>query len=189
MTEQARVYLALGDSMSIDFYTGVEGGGAVNQFHRWLGNTWQLDDRTADGCRMPHVPTDARGELITLTIGGNDLLWKAQEYLARGVGGFAREHLALLLAIRRTNPASPLLVGDVYQPQGGFSEVELQGLAAANAVIRENCQQVGAHLVGIHDAFRGCQDELLCLDIEPTLEGATVIAELFRTAYRACGIE
>ena len=28
---ERRTYLALGDSMSIDLYTGVEGGGAVSQ--------------------------------------------------------------------------------------------------------------------------------------------------------------
>jgi hypothetical protein len=31
-----RTYLALGDSMSIDRYTGVKGGGAVSQFYKWL---------------------------------------------------------------------------------------------------------------------------------------------------------
>ena len=43
MTDDLRTYLALGDSMSIDLYTGVKGGGAVSQFHRWLGTTWTLD--------------------------------------------------------------------------------------------------------------------------------------------------
>jgi len=33
---ERRTYLALGDSMSIDLYTGVEGGGAVRQFYGWL---------------------------------------------------------------------------------------------------------------------------------------------------------
>ncbi|MFZ5831668.1 MAG: hypothetical protein ACOY3P_16400 [Planctomycetota bacterium] len=41
-------YLALGDSMSIDQYTGVRGGGAVSQFHKWLGDRWLLDDRSVD---------------------------------------------------------------------------------------------------------------------------------------------
>ena len=67
-------YLALGDSMSIDQYTGVEGGGAVSQFYKWLGDLWSLDDRSADMCRMRYVPTDGQGDVITLTIGGNDLL-------------------------------------------------------------------------------------------------------------------
>ena len=45
-TDSSRTYLALGDSMSIDDYTGVAGGGAVNQFYRRLGDGWTLDDRT-----------------------------------------------------------------------------------------------------------------------------------------------
>ena len=51
-----KTYLALGDSMSIDFYTGQPGGGAVTQFYKRLcerpGDCWRLDDRTADGHRM-----------------------------------------------------------------------------------------------------------------------------------------
>ena len=76
----SKTYLALGDSMSIDDYTGVRGGGAVNQFFRTLGNEWSLDDRTFDGCQMVGVPRNGRGDLITLTIGGNDLLWNRETY-------------------------------------------------------------------------------------------------------------
>jgi hypothetical protein len=42
-----RVYLALGDSISIDDYTGVRGGGAVSQLARKLGV--DLVDLTRDG--------------------------------------------------------------------------------------------------------------------------------------------
>src|SRR6478672_1456416 len=42
-----RVYLALGDSISIDDYTGVHGGGAVSQLAHRLGA--ELVDRTRDG--------------------------------------------------------------------------------------------------------------------------------------------
>ena len=44
------IYLALGDSMSIDDYTGVECGGAVKRFFRTLGDELTLDDRTVDDC-------------------------------------------------------------------------------------------------------------------------------------------
>ena len=63
-----KTYLALGDSMSIDFYTGVTGGGAVAQFYKRLcshakpgGVAWQLDDRTYDGCRMAGIDFEAAG--------------------------------------------------------------------------------------------------------------------------------
>ena len=56
-------------------------------------------------------------------------------------------------------------------------------LAAANTSIKENCGKVGAWLADIHGAFHGHEDEYLCLEIEPTLKGAEVIAGLFRKAY------
>ena len=51
-TQPHKTYLALGDSMSIDAYTGVPGGGAVAQFYKRLcargSDTWILDDRTVE---------------------------------------------------------------------------------------------------------------------------------------------
>jgi hypothetical protein len=177
-------YLALGDSMSIDDYTGVPGGGAVKQFFRWLGDGWTLDDRTFDGCRMERVPRDGRGDLITLTIGGNDLLWNKEKYLREGIHGFAAEHRALLWEIRAANPDATFIVGDVYAPAAQLSNQELLALEAANAAIHANAQQVGACLARVYDAFRGHEQTHLCLQIEPTLEGATAIAGLFRDQYQ-----
>ncbi|HEY1603170.1 MAG TPA: hypothetical protein VGG64_26435 [Pirellulales bacterium] len=85
-----RTYLALGDSMSIDRYTGVTGGGAVSQFHDWLGPNWRLDDRAADMSCIQNVPTSGKGELITLTIGGNNLLADQERYLEEGLNSFAQ---------------------------------------------------------------------------------------------------
>lgn len=175
-------YLALGDSMSIDDYTGVPGGGAVNQFFRSLGDDWELDDRTFDGCRMDGVPRDGAGDLVTLTIGGNDLLWHKEKYLREGVGEFAAEHLELLQAIRTQNPRAVFIIGDVYAPAAPLAANEVQALAAANAAIRANCQTVDGRLAAIHAAFRGREETLLCLGIEPTLAGAKVIAGLFEEA-------
>jgi hypothetical protein len=79
-------YLALGDSMSISAYTGLPDGGAVAQFYKRLcrrRNTdgspvaWKLIDESYDGCVMAGVPLTYRPggvDLITITIGGNDLL-------------------------------------------------------------------------------------------------------------------
>lgn len=177
-----RIYLALGDSMSIDDYTGVKGGGAVNQFFRSLGSNWSLDDRTFDGCQMAGVPSDGEGAVVTLTIGGNDLLWNKAQYLSEGVANFAAEHLALLRALREQNPNSLLIVGDIYSPAAPLTDAEARGLADANQAIHENCREVGAQLVAIYEAFQGREDSLLCLGIEPTLKGAEVIAGLFADA-------
>lgn len=188
-----KIYLALGDSMSIDDHTGVAGGGAVNQFFRSLGDGWTLDDRTLDGCQMDGVPTDVRGDLITLTIGGNDLLWNRELYLANGLASFEREHLALLRALRRANPDALFVVGDIYHPDAKLSEREHEAFLAANRLIRSNCFKVDARLAPIYETFLGHESEYLCKQIEPTLTGATAIAGLFRSAYDAsiacCGGE
>jgi lysophospholipase L1-like esterase len=72
-----RTYLALGDSISIDDYTGVPGGGAPSQLARKLGV--ELVNLTSDGNTTQGVLTDltpapAAADVITLTAGGNDLL-------------------------------------------------------------------------------------------------------------------
>ena len=71
-------YLALGDSISIDDYTGVEGGGAASQFGRRLPARDALDV-TRDGCVSSQLidtldRLDYHPDVVTVTIGGNDLL-------------------------------------------------------------------------------------------------------------------
>lgn len=182
MSTQTKTYLALGDSMSIDDYTGVAGGGAVNQFFRSLGAGWTLDDRTFDGCMMGDVPRDGRGDLITLTIGGNDLLGNKERYLSEGPAEFASEHQELLQDIRDRNPNAKFIVGDIYAPAAPLNELESAALGVVNEIIHANCREVGAIIAHIHATFRGREDSYLCLEIEPTLAGATAIAELFRSA-------
>ncbi len=180
------IYLALGDSMSIDFYTGVRGGGAVNKFYKSLKGKWKLDDRTYDGCSMSGVPRNKKGNIITLTIGGNDLLYRMEEYLSnleKGIKEFEQEHLDLLNEIRSNNPDSLFIVGDIYNPQEQLPQIAKKGLNAANQMIEKNCKKVGAHLAKIHSTFLGHENEYLCLNIEPTLKGATAISNLFKEIY------
>ena len=184
-THKQRTYLALGDSMSIDQYTGVKGGGAVSQFYRMLGDSWKLDDRSSDMNRMRYVPTDAHGDVITVTIGGNDLIADLQRYLDEGPESFAQEHLALLQSIRQTNPGAIFIVGNVYAPQSPLPELMLRSLDAANDAIADNIQAAGALLADIRGSFQGNEREYLCYDIEPSHKGATVIASLFYDAYRS----
>ena len=177
------IYLALGDSMSIDDYTGIQGGGAVHQFYEFLGDSWSIDDRTVDGCRIPDVLPDGHGDVITLTIGGNDLLCNIEQYLSEGLNGFAKEHLALLTSIREENPNALIMVGDIYHPDTETPDAVAETLSNANDIIHQNCQQVGVYVVPIHDTFRGNETIFLCQQIEPTFEGATAIAELFERIY------
>jgi lysophospholipase L1-like esterase len=183
MNTESRTYLALGDSMSIDRYTGVQGGGAASQFYAWLksrGQSWILDDKAADMCRMRYVPASAAGDLITLTIGGNDLLADHELYAKEGLGSFADEHLDLLSKLRATNPTAILIVGNIYAPQVPLPDQLAQSLDEANAIIATNVQKADGRLADIRDAFRGHEREYLCYDIEPSLKGATVIASLFK---------
>jgi lysophospholipase L1-like esterase len=133
---------------------------------------------------MRYVPTDLRGEIITLTIGGNDLIADMQLYLEGGLDAFGREHLALLRAIRATNPEAAFIVGNIYAPQSPLTKAMSDALDAANQVIAENVRAVDAALADVRETFRGRESELLCFDIEPSLAGAAAIAELFWESSR-----
>jgi lysophospholipase L1-like esterase len=175
--------------MSIDLYTGVKGGGAVSQFHEWLkslGRSWILNDKAADMCRMRYVPIE-KGDLVTLTIGGNDLLADRESYLKNGLGSFAAEHLQLLTRLRSNNPAAFLIVGNIYASQTPLPPGLSHALDEANAIIAANVESVGAHLADIRQGFCGHEREYLCFDIEPSLKGAAVIAWLFKEAVIKAG--
>jgi len=179
------IYLALGDSMSIDRYTGAEGGGAVAQFHRWLGDQWELDDHTIDACTMDWVDTRAKGDIITLTIGGNDALRHMDEVMSNGVDRLIRQHRKLLQGIRGSNPTSCLIVGNVYAPQTALPKDLERLLHQLNEGIAANVTVVRACLADIRATFKGKESTHLCLDIEPTLAGATAIAGLFIAQYNS----
>lgn len=178
------VYLALGDSMSIDKYTGVDGGGAVSQFHKWLGDDWHLIDKTVDGCTMDWVDATTKGDLITLTIGGNDALQHIDRVTTEGVAFLLKRHNELLQRIRTTNPTSGLIVGNVYAPQTKLPPDLARMLSHLNEGIEQNTDAADAYLADIHAAFKGRESTHLCLDIEPTLIGATAIAQLFIEQYK-----
>lgn len=179
-----KTYLALGDSMSIDLYTGVTGGGAVAQLHRSLGRDWALTDFTQDGCVIDAVPRAHHGELITLTIGGNDLYQGQMRWLQEGLRAFDAAHRSLLGDLRGNNPQARLIVGNVYAPQFELDAARLALLDEANAMIATNTSAVGAQLADLRAAFRGHEATWLCRLIEPSLEGATAIAALFREGAR-----
>ena len=173
-------YLALGDSVSIDDYTGQKGGGAVNQFFRSLGDNWTLVDKTFDGCRMQDVPLGLEGDLITLTIGGNNLLENRDQMLEEGFDDFENTHLDLLTRVRSQNPNSKFIVGDIYTPNLPLSDEEIAAIKAINEIIADNCRKVDAKLAKINASFIGNEETYLCLAIEPTIEGATEICHQFR---------
>lgn len=122
-------------------------------------------------------------DLITLTIGGNDLLLNQDRYLGMGLSSFAEDHLSLLRLIRHRNPDAIFIVGNVYAPQFMLSDEQEETLNAANLIIGRNVSAVDAQLADIHAAFRNHESEYVCFEIEPNLKGASVIAELFEKAF------
>src|SRR5919206_4457366 len=106
-----RLYLALGDSISIDDYTGVRGGGAPAQLARRLGA--ELVDLTRDGNTTEGVLADlarapAAADVVTLTAGGNDLL----------AGELPRTILRRLheIAAQIQPPGARLVINPIYEP-------------------------------------------------------------------------
>jgi lysophospholipase L1-like esterase len=184
------VYLALGDSISIDDYTGVRGGGAPSQLARKLG--LDLVDLTRDGNTTQGVLTDlarapAAADVVTLTAGGNDLL----------LGDLPRAILRRLHQVAQ--PIQPLsarvVVNTIYDPSDGDNEagrremgisrlaaIELRRrLNAVNGGIVKLAREHGFLLADLEQLFHGhgvASDEPWFVNvIEPNLAGATAIAE------------
>jgi len=184
------IYFALGDSISIDDYTGVRGGGAASQLARKLG--LDLVDLTRDGNTTDGVLTDltsapATADVVTLTAGGNDLLG----------GALPRAILRRLHEIaHRIQPlGARVIVNTIYDPSDGDNEVgrrELGLSRLATIALRRRLNGVnrgivtltrerGFLLADLEWLFHGhglSSDESWFVQvIEPNLAGATAIAE------------
>ncbi len=184
------VYLALGDSISIDDYTGVRGGGAPSQLARKLGVG--LVDLTRDGnttkgvlADLARAPTAA--DVVTITAGGNDLLG----------GDLPRAILRRLHQIaQRIQPlGARVVVNTVYDPSDGDNDVGRRELGlsrlatialrrrlnAVNGGIATLARERGFLLADLERLFHGhgvASDEPWFVQvIEPNLAGATAIAE------------
>lgn len=179
-------YLALGDSISIDAYTGVARGGAASQLAELLGAD-DFMNLTQDGFTTADVLSDLPGDLagvdvITLTAGGNDLLLG----LRAGVILGNLDRIADLLSKARC----PVIMNTVYDPTDGDDRlapvvglrIELRSEFDA---LKDGIRQIAVRheflLADLEALFRGhginsqdCWFESL---IEPNLSGATAIAK------------
>ena len=186
-------YLALGDSISIDRYTGVRGGGAVSQLARMLDA--ELVDLTLDGNVTEGVLRDldrfsGRADLVTLTVGGNDLL----------SGRSATQILRAIeqIAARVAELADTVILNTVYDPTDGDDALareigvprELRAqFDALNAGIKEIAARHGFLLADLEALFHGhglaSNEPWYVGGIEPALAGATAIAERWYELLRA----
>ena len=132
---------------------------------------------------MKQVPTSETANLITLTIGGNDALMNFNHIVSHGVEPLINEHLNLLPELRNTNPDACLIVGNIYSPQIPLQNAVQSQLIKLNGGIKQNISRVKGYLADIATAFDGHEVEYLCMNIEPSLKGATVIADLFEGQF------
>ena len=189
----SEVYVALGDSISIDLYAGGPGRGGASLLSRNRDADfpdWRCHDLATtrpelgfallatdggtttsllDG-QLPLVESSAAvPRIVTLTVGGNDVLpaygdtRAALEIVSvvRTRVGRALDRLNAL--VRR--PGDPVVVGTVYDPSDGTGEAWRVGLppwpdvvdvvAELNAGLRAAAREHGAVVADIHARFLG----------------------------------
>jgi lysophospholipase L1-like esterase len=191
-------YLALGDSISIDDYTGVRGGGAASQLARKLG--LELVDLTSDGNTTIGVLADlarapAAADIVTLTAGGNDLLGgEPPRGILRRLGQIAQRIAPL---------GARVIVNTIYDPSDGDNdigrrELGLSRLATIELRRRLNAVNSGIRALASEQRFLVADLERLFHGhglasaqpwfvqvIEPNLAGATAIAEHWHELLRS----
>ncbi|MEU4163655.1 SGNH/GDSL hydrolase family protein [Actinoplanes sp. NPDC026670] len=164
-------YVALGDSMSIDDYAGGPGHGAASLLHHTLGDTgddWTLDVLARDGAvtadilhrQLPQLT--APPDLVTITMGGNDLLTAYGDDTAAAavVGRFAAQAQAVLAKLPRT---SRIVLTTVYDPSDGTGTAPgltpwpnaPHWIGALNTILADLATRHGTLLADVHAAFTG----------------------------------
>jgi lysophospholipase L1-like esterase len=191
-------YLALGDSVSIDLYTGVPGGGAVAQFAARVGAE-AVQDLCYDGCTVEGVldmltVASLVPDVITVTAGGNDLLLCAgqppEPCLRAIVANLS------IMADRLSTYRCPVILNTIYDPtDGDDSLTPLLGLTPdfrpvyerLNAAIRALTSEHGFLLADLQALCRGhgiaADTPWFVQRIEPNFTAATAIAGEWARMY------
>lgn len=207
-------YLALGDSISIDDYTDVEGGGAVNQFARLIHavdvQDFTQDGRTTDGVLADLERITLAPNVVTLTIGGNDFLQAVFRHAPPSGNlapdywpGIAQPILANLsrITVHLAQFHCPVILNTIYDPTGGddtlFAQIGVppparQAFDALNGGMKMLAQTPNFLLSDLETLFHGhglqSREAWFVMNIEPNYAGATAIArhwfQLFRTSGR-----
>jgi lysophospholipase L1-like esterase len=235
MADPPASYVALGDSISIDDYSGGPGRGGASllfanrddDFPEWRGRDLRTADRdtrfsllATDGAttrtlldaQLPSLAAlRVRPTLVTVTIGGNDLLGAyGDTRAARDVVVRVQDALAHALCdiAGSLAPSGRIVVGTVYDPSDGTGDAARLGLPSwpdAVAVIEELndglrgvAARHGALVAEIAGRFRGHgllagdptrpdprpadRSSWFCHLIEPNAWGAGGVREAFWTA-------
>ena len=229
------VHVALGDSISIDEYAGGPGRGGASLLHRnrdddfpdWRGRdlvsldpqaqlhllaTDGATTRTLTDVQLPRLAAlRVRPTLVTLTVGGNDLLSAyGDSRAARLVIAHVRTQVARALerVTASLAPGGQVVVGTVYDPSDGTGDAGRLGLPpwpdavtvvqelndalrtvarAGGAAVAEVAQRFHGHGLLAGDAARpdprpAQRDLWLCSVIEPNAWGAGGVREAFWSA-------
>ncbi len=233
------VYVALGDSISIDHYAGGAGRGGASllvrnrddDFPQWHGRDLTTQDpavayhllATDGGTTSTLLDSQLRQleasaiapTVVTLTIGGNDLLGAYGDIQrARQVVSVVRTRVGQALERLRSivrRPSDPVIVGTVYDPSDGTGDASRLGLppwpqvvdalAELNTELREAASERGARVADIHGHFLGhglragnpAQSDSrpanrnlwFCNVIEPNAWGASAVRAAFWGALHA----
>ncbi len=204
------LYLALGDSISIDYYTGVPGGGAACQFAQLI-RADKFVDLTYDGCTTDGViellaSVGEPPDVATLTAGGNDFIMRSSSLgrLALGedvrlLDEVSRCPLNNLRAISEAMSAwrCPVIINTVYDPTDGDDSLSLQmgidfrfreQFNRLNSGIRQIAVERGFLLADLEELFRGhgiiSPDPWITRYVEPNYAGATAIAKYWLALHR-----
>ncbi|MEU8661168.1 SGNH/GDSL hydrolase family protein [Actinoplanes philippinensis] len=176
-----RRYVALGDSMSIDDYAGGPGRGAASLLHANLGadfpdwagrdlatSGWTLDVLARDGAvtadilhrQLPRLGGDP--DLVTITMGGNDLLGVHGDDTAAAavIGRVAAQGEGILARLPRT---CRVVLTTVYDPSDGSGAAPgltpwpaaPHWIRALNTALADLAGRHGAILADVHAAFTG----------------------------------
>jgi lysophospholipase L1-like esterase len=226
--EDGGAYVALGDSISIDDYAGGPGRGGASllarnrdgDFPSWRGHdlarsSFHLlatDGATSQTLLDHQVPllerSGVRPSVVTLTIGGNDVLgWYGDTFgaLRAADTAVARADEALDRVRRPAIPDVRIVVGTVYDPSDGTADAGRAGLppwpevvkviAHLNMQLRRLAERHRAAVADIHAKFLGHgltagnpaqtqprpadRNLWYCNVIEPNAWGASAVREAF----------
>ncbi|MBW3538093.1 SGNH/GDSL hydrolase family protein [Candidatus Parcubacteria bacterium] len=233
-----KIYVALGDSISIDEYAGGAGCGAASLLHRnrddrfpdWTGRdlvtavpgiraaTFAKDGATTATVLTQQLPplatTELEATVVTLTVGGNDLLQPFSSGLYQPAVTQIRRNLNQIVArLRSLFPWAAIALANVYDPSdatGNLSILELptglkalETLAACNQQIAEVARVYDCALADIHSRFIGHgakagdpsqsdprpdRDLWYCFDVEPNAWGASAVRAAFWEALANSGL-